>query len=169
MRETPSKLFSNKFLNGNGIVPQKMSERSEQWGGIYESERNIKDRAINNYEKYGTRKFISEGTLARLNSIPFNIPENIVGEGDIISFNYGYYERGTRLIEILIREGQVKTGNVEITPENFEIELRKIAINDGMNPEMDFDSLPEIIRFNTIYAVGFVEGELLAPSKKSRR
>ena len=166
MKETPSQLISNKHRNKIKI---KISEISGQESRIYESEQNNKANAIKNYENRGTGKYIPEGTIARLKALPYNIPENIVYEGDITSYHNGYYDRGTRALEILVRNGQAKIDNIEITPENYEIELRKIAINDGMNPEMDFDSLPEIIRFKTIYAAGFMEGQLMAPSKKSGR
>ena len=168
MAETQNNLFSNKHKNyiKSALRRKEISKiESDMLNSELIKEINVKQ----NYEHRGTGKFIPEGTIARLKAIPYYVPENIVNEGDIISYHNGYYERGTRLIEILIREGNVKTGNVEINSENFEIELRKIAINDGMNPEIDFKNLPDIIKFNTIYASGFIEGQLLAPSKKSRR
>lgn len=166
MKETPSQLFSNKFRNE---ISTNRAYKSERWGAIFESERKNKENVIRNYENHGSGKFVSEGTIARLKALPLDIPENILLEGDIISYYYGYYERGTRLIRILIEEGCVKTGNVEITPENFEIELEKIAINDGMNPEIDFNSLPEVIKNNIIYKSGFDAGREIEQSKKSRR
>ena len=47
--------------------------------------------------------------------------------------------------------------------------LKKIAINDGMNQEIDFNSLSEVIKNNIIYKNGFEVGRELIQTKKARR
>lgn len=167
MRE-PDNLFSNKHKNN---IRKSLDRKkiSIQQSDISIAELREKKRKKENYEKYGLGRLTPEGTTARLKAIPFKIPENLVYEGDKISYHYGYYERGTRLLAILIEKKEFKTGNVQISPEEFAFVLRKIAINDGMDPEIEFASLPDVVKNNAIYAAGFAEGQLLASSTKSRR
>lgn len=162
----PNNLYSEKFKKIIGTTRDKIAN----YEAIkYESEQREKINAINRYRKTGSGKYMVEGTVARLKAIEFHIPENIVMEADVISYNQGYYERGNRAIEILIREGCCNINGVVIAAKNFETELKKIAINDGMNQEIDFDSLPEVIKNNIIYKNGFEVGRELIQTKKARR
>lgn len=165
--QEPNNLFSNKHKNNI----RKSLDRKDilvQQSGISEMELREEKKKKENYEKYGQGRFTSEGTIARLKGIPFKMPESLKYEGDKISYHYGYYERGTRLLAILIENKEVKTGNVRISPEEFAFVLRKIAINDGMNPEIEFTTLPETVRYNDIYATGFMEGRISVTEGKSR-
>ena len=116
------------------------------------------------YKKYGTHKYIWKGTLDRIKGIEFNTVG--LNEGDAISYSYGYYERGTKLIDISITQGFIKyeyTENEEkkiysVLPENFEEALTNIAMNDGMNSDIKRENLTDIMKSNEVYNVGYIIG-----------
>ena len=116
------------------------------------------------YKKYGSCKYIWKGTLDRLKGIQFNTVG--LNEGDAISYSYGYYERGTKVIDISITQGFIKyeyTENEEkkiysVLPENFEEALTNIAMNDGMNSDIKRENLTDIMKSNEVYNVGYIIG-----------
>ena len=121
-----------------------------------EGAKREKDNAAINYKKTGTGKFIKYGTRARLKGIPFYIPTDMTDEGDKISYHHGYYERGNSTLAILIEYGCCDIDGVVITPEEFKKYLTRIAVNDGMNPDVQFKALPKVAKYSAIYAKGYL-------------
>ena len=162
MRE-PSKLFSNRFYN-------KKKQKNVYCGAaVYESIENIEKRAKMSYAKIGSGKFVSAGTIARLKGEPYNITNNMTNKGDVISYHYGYYERGNNAVRLLVENKVCDIDGLIITPEEAENSLYKIAVNDGKNPEIILEDLPESVRNNITYQVGFMQGQLLAPQPKVKK
>lgn len=167
MSDNPKNLFSNKHKNSmkSSFDRKGVLDRQDI---LFESRKRDEENAKARFENYGSGIYTKKGTVDRLTAVPFTMPDGLIYEGDKISYHYGYYDRGTRLIAILINEGKINTGGIQISQEEFSFMLKNIAINDGMNPEIDYASLPEVVRNNDIYASGYMEGRLMSPARKSR-
>lgn len=182
MREEPSTLFRNNY-NSSRRSDSTRQEISNKQVESAEQEKHCIELAKSNFEKYGTGKFISEGTVARLSGIPYPNLDNMT-EGDKISFRYGYYERGNINLGLLIENGKtdikILTDNIingyneinriyglkkeempyEELPEEIKLSeiLRVIGFNDGKNKKINFEKLNEVIRNCVPYKEGFELG-----------
>ena len=182
MREEPSTLFRNNY-NSSRRSDSTRQEISNKQVESAEQEKHCIELAKSNFEKYGTGKFIPEGTVARLSGIPYPNLDNMT-EGDKISFCYGYYERGNINLGLLIENGKtdikILTDNIingyneinrihglkkeempyEELPEEIKLSeiLRVIGFNDGKNKKINFEKLNEVIRNCVPYKEGFELG-----------
>lgn len=183
MNERPSTVYGKNFSQiKNSILTRK--KRSIVESGIAETQKHDDEKLKQNYSKYGTRKLIPKGTIARLSGVPYPNLEN-VSEGDAQGFHYGYYDRGNTNIKILIETGNtdipILSDNIEkVYQEINEIfglsqkeipykdldektkyseTLRAIGFTDGKNPEITFDNLNEAIRNCTYYKEGYELGK----------
>lgn len=182
MREEPSTLFRNNY-NSSRRSDSTRQEISNKQVESAEQEKHCIELAKSNFEKYGTGKFISEGTVARLSGITYPNLDNMT-EGDKISFRYGYYERGNINLGLLIENGKtdikILTDNIingyneinriyglkkeempyEELPEEIKLSeiLRVIGFNDGKNKKINFEKLNEVIRNCVPYKEGFELG-----------
>lgn len=182
MREEPSTLFRNNY-NSSRRSDSTRQEISNKQVESAEQEKHCIELAKSNFEKYGTGKFIPEGTVARLSGIPYPNLDNMT-EGDKISFRYGYYERGNINLGLLIENGKtdikILTDNIingyneinriyglkkeempyEELPEEVKLSeiLRVIGFNDGKNKKINFEKLNEVIRNCVPYKEGFELG-----------
>lgn len=183
MREEPNTLFRSSY-NSSRRSESTRQEISNKQVESAEQEKHCIELAKSNFEKYGTGKFIPEGTAARLSGIPYPNLDNMT-EGDKISFHYGYYERGNTNLKILIETGKTSTailtdniinGYNEINriyglkkeempyeelPEEVKLSeiLRVIGFNDGKNKKINFEELNEAIRNCVPYKEGFELGK----------
>lgn len=183
MNERPSTVYGKNFSQiKNSILTRK--KRSIVESGVAETQKHDDEKLKQNYSKYGTRKLIPKGTIARLSGVPYPNLEN-VSEGDAQGFHYGYYDRGNINIKILIETGNtdipILSDNIEkVYQEINEIfglsqkeipykdldekikyseTLRAIGFTDGKNPEITFDNLNEVIRNCTYYKEGYELGK----------
>lgn len=183
MSERPSTVYRKNFnqIKNNILTRQK---RSIVESGVVETQKHDDEKLKQNYSKYGTRKLIPKGTIARLSGVLYPNLEN-VSEGDAQGFHYGYYDRGNTNIKILIETGNtdipILSDNIEkVYQEINEIfglsqkeipykdldektkyseTLRAIGFTDGKNPEITFDNLNEAIRNCTYYKEGYELGK----------
>ena len=188
MKETPNKLYGSNFGTQKKSLPtrQKISEIESSKA---ENEKHHAESERLKFEKYGTRRLIPAGTVARLSGTPYPKLKD-ASEGDAIGFHYGYYDRGNTNIKILIETGHtsipVLTDNItkvyqeinktfglrkkEMSYEELDEEtkynetLRVIGFNDGKNPEIIFDNLNETIRNCIPYREGYELGKDLRTS-----
>ena len=183
MSERPSTVYRKNFnqIKNNILTRQK---RSIVESGVVETQKHDDEKLKQNYSKYGTRKLIPKGTIARLSGVPYPNLEN-VSEGDAQGFHYGYYDRGNTNIKILIETGNtdipILSDNIEkVYQEINEIfglsqkeipykdldektkyseTLRAIGFTDGKNSEITFDNLNEVIKNCTYYKEGYELGK----------
>lgn len=183
MSERPSTVYRKNFnqIKNNILTRQK---RSIVESGVAETQKHDDEKLKQNYSKYGTKKLIPKGTIARLSGVPYPNLEN-VSEGDAQGFHYGYYDRGNTNIKILIETGNtdipILSDNIEkVYQEINEIfglsqkeipykdldektkyseTLRTIGFTDGKNPEITFDNLNEVIKNCTYYKEGYELGK----------
>ena len=183
MSERPSTVYRKNFnqIKNNILTRQK---RSIVESGVAETQKHDDEKLKQNYSKYGTRKLIPKGTIARLSGVPYPNLENL-SEGDAQGFHYGYYDRGNTNIKILIETGNtdipILSDNIEkVHQEINEIfglsqkeipykdldektkyseTLRAIGFTDGKNSEITFDNLNEVIKNCTYYKEGYELGK----------
>ena len=193
MREEPSTLFRNNY-NSSRRSDSTRQEISNKQVESAEQEKHCIELAKSNFEKYGTGKFISEGTVARLSGITYPNLDNMT-EGDKISFRYGYYERGNINLGLLIENGKtdikILTDNIingyneinriyglkkeempyEELPEEVKLSeiLRVIGFNDGKNKKINFEKLNEAIRNCVSYKEGFELGRSIIEINTTRK
>ncbi len=188
MKETPNKLYGSNFGTQKKSLPtrQKISEIESSKAA---NDKHHAESERLKFEKYGTRRLIPAGTVARLSGTPYPKLKD-ASEGDAIGFHYGYYDRGNTNIKILIETGHtsipVLTDNItkvyqeinktfglrkkEMSYEELDEEtkynetLRVIGFNDGKNPEIIFDNLNETIRNCIPYREGYELGKDLRTS-----
>ena len=182
MREEPSTLYRKNY-NSQINNTSTRKEIGDSLANFVETEERLEKQAQENYQKYGTGKFIPEGTVARLSGIPYPNLDNMT-EGDKTSFHYGYYERGNTNLRILVETGKTEiktlTDNIingyneinriyglkkeempyEELPEEVKLSemLRVIGFNDGKNKGINFEELNEVIRNCKSYKEGFELG-----------
>lgn len=185
MNEKPSTVYRKNYNQARNNMPTRKSISAVE-GGIAESNKHAEEKAKANYEKLGTRKLITEGTVARLSGVPYPNLKN-VSRGDAQSFYYGYYDRGDANIRILIETGNtsipILTDNItkvyqeinktfglnrkEMPFEELDNDtkynetLRVIGFNDGKNKNITFDNLSEVIKNCLPYKEGFNLGRSL--------
>lgn len=188
MKETPNKLYGSNFGTQKKSLPtrQKISEIESSKAA---NDKHHAESERLKFKKYGTRRLIPAGTVARLSGTPYPKLKD-ASEGDAIGFHYGYYDRGNTNIKILIETGHtsipVLTDNItkvyqeinktfglrkkEMSYEELDEEtkynetLRVIGFNDGKNPEIIFDNLNETIRNCIPYREGYELGKDLRTS-----
>ena len=107
MKENPDTLYRKNFNQTRCNTPTR-KRISEVESGVAETQKHEDEKSKQNYSKYGTRKLIPKGTIARLSGVPYPNLENL-SEGDAQGFHYGYYDRGNTNIKILI-----ETGNTDL-------------------------------------------------------
>ena len=154
MKETPRYLYPLQTKR----TGDKRADVGRKMADVTESIARKKQSVKKNYEKYGSHKYIWKGTLDRLMGVPFNIDG--LTKADAISYYYGYYERGKRLLDISKNQGFIKYEYNEfgikkiyyVSKEDFEEALKKITINDEMNNEID--------------DLNYINGEIESSSKK---
>ena len=188
MKENPDTLYRKNFNQTRCNTPTR-KRISEVESGVAETQKHEDEKSKQNYSKYGTRKLIPKGTIARLSGVPYPNLENL-SEGDAQGFHYGYYDRGNTNIKILIETGNtdipILSDNIEkVYQEINEIfglsqkeipykdldektkyseTLRVIGFNDGKNPEIIFERLDEAIRNCPSYKEGYELGKKLKES-----
>ena len=173
MRETPKYIY-----------PQNPRKRTFKIGEITTQEIDLanadqrrKAAAIENYKKYGSCGFyINMGTLDRIMAKEPNMDN--LDEGSRIAYEYGYYQRGNRVLEESIKRGFIKYEYREnglkkiyyIPKEEFEEMLKNIAINDSMNDVVNPLDLTDIIRGNDIYVENYLVGKICnSPQKRIKK
>lgn len=183
MKENPDTLYRKNFNQTRCNTPTR-KRISEVESGVAETQKHEDEKSKQNYSKYGTRKLIPKGTIARLSGVPYPNLENL-SEGDAQGFHYGYYDRGNTNIKILIETGNtdipILSDNIEkVHQEINEIfglsqkeipykdldektkyseTLRAIGFTDGKNSEITFDNLNEVIKNCTYYKEGYELGK----------
>lgn len=188
MKENPDTLYRKNFNQTRYNTPTR-KRISEVESRIAEWDKHHAEIAQSNFAKYGTKKLIPKGTIARLSGVPYPNLENL-SEGDAQGFHYGYYDRGNTNIKILIETGNtdipILSDNIEkVYQEINEIfglsqkeipykdldektkyseTLRVIGFNDGKNPEIIFERLDEAIRNCPSYKEGYELGKKLKES-----
>ena len=188
MKENPDTLYRKNFNQTRYNTPTR-KRISEVESRIAEWDKHHAEIAQSNFAKYGTKKLIPKGTIARLSGVPYPNLENL-SEGDAQGFHYGYYDRGHTNIKILIETGNtdipILSDNIEkVYQEINEIfglsqkeipykdldektkyseTLRVIGFNDGKNPEIIFERLDEAIRNCPSYKEGYELGKKLKES-----
>lgn len=135
----------------------KVNEISRNISSAYENQIKKENRQRELYQRYGNGLYTTKGTVDRLAGNPYD-DSNLSKEADKISYYNGYYERGTRCIRIAIELGKIEIDGLSVSPEEFQTMLKKIAMNDGADRKIDFDSLPAIIKNNPIYTEYFEYG-----------
>ncbi len=188
MKENPDTLYRKNFNQTRYNTPTR-KRISEVESRIAEWDKHHAEIAQSNFAKYGTKKLIPKGTIARLSGVPYPNLENL-SEGDAQGFHYGYYDRGNTNIKILIETGNtdipILSDNIEkVYQEINEIfglsqkeipykdldektkyseTLRVSGFNDGKNPEIIFERLDEAIRNCPSYKEGYELGKKLKES-----
>ena len=115
MKENPDTLYRKNFNQTRCNTPTR-KRISEVESGVAETQKHEDEKSKQNYSKYGTRKLIPKGTIARLSGVPYPNLENL-SEGDAQGFHYGYYDRGNTNIKILIATGNT---DIPILSDNIE-------------------------------------------------
>lgn len=118
------------------------------------------------YKAKGTGIYIGRGTNDRLSAKGYNyVNIDPYGASDGIkprtgneqSYYYGYYERGTEKLSLLIDHPEIsKLASIE-----------EVAYNDALNG-IELDSLPENIKSSKEYLEGYKKGLEEIANKKSR-
>lgn len=127
------------------------------------------------YSNYGTGKYIITGATDRLlgrNSLPELMKQSNFSEEDLRSYSYGYYERGSRNLEIYCigkapgyinkKELLAATGyneNEKVTEEKINLAIKtiltRIGYIDSQNPNFEYNKLPEAVKNNPYYNAGY--------------
>lgn len=188
MKETPNKLYGSNLGTQKKTLPTRQ-QISEIESSKAANDKHHAESEKLKFEKYGTRRLIPAGTVARLSGTPYPKLKD-ASEGDVIGFHYGYYDRGNTNIKILIETGHtsipVLADNItkvyqeinktfglnkkEMSYEELDEKtkynetLRVIGFNDGKNPEIIFDNLNETIRNCIPYREGYELGKDLRTS-----
>ena len=133
--------------------------RKEAWETIQgliridEAEKRREKLARKNRDKYGSNKDRDQGIDDRINGRQYDDTKYITKD-DKQSYRYGYYDAGNMAIFILISSGKYEGRIAKIIPEDMEDleeKIAKIAENDGMNPEIEFEKLLKAIKDNQTY------------------
>lgn len=125
-----------------------------------------KDDAIARYEEKGTTRFINDGAEDRLSALPYDekLLENhknrkgirVISQGDIISYQYGYYIRGMEKLINIIKYPEIR--------ENIDIEA--IGYNDAQDININIELLPQEVQDCKAYLEGYKKG--LKANNKTR-
>ncbi|MGM9876301.1 MAG: hypothetical protein ACI310_03625 [Bacilli bacterium] len=193
MREEPSTLYRKNYNSQINNTPTR-KEIGDNLANFVGTEERLEKQAQENYQKYGTGKFIPEGTKARLSAVPYPNLDNMT-EGDKTSFRYGYYERGDINLKILIETGKIDIKDIaenikrtyiiinklyglkedEVPFETLSVEnkvremIRAIGFNDGQNENIKFEKLNPTIQNSEIYKEGFELGRSIIEINTTRK
>mgnify|MGYP004685462959 FL=1 len=126
--------------------------------------RKIKD-AKEYYAKRGSGKFTNEGAEDRLSAVPYNESTlekhknkkgiRIISQGDIKSYQYGYYTRSMEKLASIIKYPEIRP--------NLDIEA--IDYNDAQDININIELLPQEVQNCKEYLIGYKKG-LKINSKK---
>lgn len=154
------KYHSNPELNKGPINKMKRNEIQKQKDIIWDSNNNTDaalQRMAERNQKVGNNEFtgsiILEGSRDRLLSVPYN-PNKYSNKQSQGAYHEGFFEHGNR--EIL--------GKLEMLSEE---ELTSIGYNDHISG-IKMSSLPEKVKKNTSYALGYLSAAIEKSNKKSR-
>lgn len=120
---------------------------------IAEQQKSINKK--NNFERYGkSKEYIEIGIKERLSGLhDFNIINRIMTEvenlnrGALLSYIYGYTEASDRRLVIGI-----------VNKEFNQAQLENIGYIDAIDPNIEFEKLPNIVKENIHYLKGYKEG-----------
>ena len=163
---------SNGKGNGSfrsGLNRQMISLRRST---IDESLEKQKQQKIKNFNTYGNGKYINVGASDRLLGNPFQIPESAVSTADIQSYYYGYYQKANMNLKIYcngaipdyLKSEFYNTFNLNpetdsLTREQIMLRINQILIKigyqDSQNEEISYEDLPEDIKNNEYYNLGY--------------
>lgn len=126
--------------------------------------RKIKD-AKEDYAKRGSGKFTNEGAEDRLSAFPYdeknllkhqeNRRKIVVTEGDIKSYQYGYYTRSMEKLVSIIKFPEIRP----------DLDIEAIGYNDAQDININFELLPQEVQNCKEYLIGYKKG-LKINSKK---
>ena len=119
------------------------------------SEEQISINKKNNFERYGkSKEYIEIGIKERLSVLhDFSIRNRIITEvenvkrSELLSYIYGYTEASDRRLVISIV-------NNELSQEQLEY----IGYIDAIDPNIEFEKLPNTIKENIHYLTGYKQG-----------
>lgn len=133
------------------------------------SEKNNKERAIQNAEKYGNSKCTNEGMMARIfGEYLLDISLDKLSKKGLQSFLYGYREAANRQISIMCKDNKISEfiltaarETTKITEEDIEkLSIEKILFNigyrDAKDKYIDTKDLNENIKNNVYYSEGYL-------------
>lgn len=120
---------------------------------IAEEQKSINKK--NNFERYGkSKEYIEIGIKERLLGLhDFNIINRIMTEvenlnrGALLSYIYGYTEASDRRLVIGI-----------VNKEFNQAQLENIGYIDAIDPNIEFEKLPNIVKENIHYLKGYKDG-----------
>ena len=117
-----------------------------------------KEDAIAKYEEKGTKRFIDDGAEDRLSALPYHestLEEHknkkgirIVTEGDIKSYQYGYYTRGVEKLINIIKFPEIRP----------DLDIEAIGYNDAQDVNIKMELLPEEVKNCKAYLLGYKKG-----------
>ena len=123
------------------------------------AEKHREESARENRRKYGSGKYREVGVDDRMNGRIYD-DSGYDSQDDRQSYYYGYYEAGNMALSILVNIGKYDGNKTKIFPkgqEELEERIKLIAENDGMNPEINFEKLPQAVRESKTYSNYYVK------------
>ncbi len=141
------------------------NEISVHKASIILTQERQKDDAIARYEEKGTTRFINDGAEDRLSAVPYNesILEKhknkkgirIISQGDIKSYQYGYYTRSMEKLASIIKYPEIRP----------DLDIEAIGYNDAQDININIELLPQEVQNCKEYLIGYKKG-LKINSKK---
>lgn len=117
-----------------------------------------KDDAIARYEEKGTTRFINDGAEDHLSAIPYHESTlekhknqkgvRVVTEGDIKSYQYGYYTRSMEKLVNIIKHPEIRP----------DLDIEAIGYNDAQDVNIKMELLPEEVKNCKAYLLGYKKG-----------
>lgn len=144
------------------LVPKnrKNYSKSPKEISIYISDKIIAEQLKsinkkNNFERYGkSKEYIEIGIKERLSALrDFSIRNRVITEvenvkrSELLSYVYGYTEASDRRLVIGIVDNEFK-----------EEQLEHIGYIDAIDPNIEFEKLPNTIKENKYYLIGYKQG-----------
>ena len=124
-----------------------------------------KDDAIARYEEKGTTRFINDGAEDRLSAVPYNESTlekhknkkgiMVISQGDIKSYQYGYYTRSMEKLASIIKYPEIRP----------DLDIEAIGYNDAQDININIELLPQEVQNCKEYLIGYKKG-LKINSKK---
>lgn len=114
--------------------------------------------AKEDYAKRGSGKFTNEGAEDRLSAFPYDeknllkYQENrgkiVVTEGDVKSYQYGYYIRSMEKLVSIIKYPEIRP----------DLDIEAIGYNDAQDINIKIELLPEEVKNCKAYLEGYRKG-----------
>ena len=168
----------SEFIEANGkghgsfrsdLTRQMISLRRSS---IDESLEKEKQQKIKNYNAYGNGKYANIGASDRLLGNPYQIPDSATTQADKQSYYYGYYQKANMNLKIYcngaipdyIKSDFYNIFNINpetdsLTKEQIVLRINqmliKIGYQDSQNEEIAYEDLPEDVKNNEYYNLGY--------------